>query len=450
MHFVDNEQLNTTDRFCKVEPLIEILNSTFKSAYELGAHISFDEATIKATGRRVPGKLFNPMKPHKWGMKLFMTCCGETGYCYKFEVYKGKHNGSEAMCTGPAALLRNMKEFAYSKRIVYCDRFYTSVAVFIQLLYLGLYACGTIMVNRKGFSEYLKMEKSSDRGTLRQATATIGDAGVMSGIAWKDTKVVHLISTGIKTNASTVTRRGKKGMKLVINSSNVVKQYTKYMNGVDHHDQLRMARYSVQACNIHKKWYKLFFLAMVDLCLVNSFIIWKRIKGNLENSLKDHAWFQEQVCLGLLNIKIGSIKTRSFSPYDNIKQSSSSFHDSICSHSIVRYDIGDGYAGREKRYRRCFVCNLNGVRSMSEFYCKECQVCICTKVNSNGRLCWLELHSSKDLHNKLDKRNYRLTNASEKTREKQNPNERTPRSKRSRKRQCNSDKKQKIADTMLV
>ena len=136
-------------------PLIETFNATFKNAYELGPHIAFDEATIKALGKRVPAKMYNPNKPHKWGMKLFMTCCGETGYCYKFEVYKGKNNEQNEnsnISTGPSALLRNLKEFAYTKRIVYCDRFYTSVSVFIQLLFLGIYAFGTILTNRRGLS----------------------------------------------------------------------------------------------------------------------------------------------------------------------------------------------------------------------------------------------------------------------------------------------------------
>ena len=107
-------------------PLIEVINSSFRNAYELGTHIAFDEATIKALGKRVPAKMYNPMKPHKWGIKLFMTCCGSTGYCYKFEPYKGKYDSEGVIntnnTTGPKALIRNMKEFAYSKRFVYCDR----------------------------------------------------------------------------------------------------------------------------------------------------------------------------------------------------------------------------------------------------------------------------------------------------------------------------------------
>ena len=163
------------------------------------------------------------------------------------------------------------------------------------------------MINRKGFSNFLKMKDSKkiERGTLRQATTNIGNLGVLSGIAWKDTKVVHMVSTGINSTSSTVNRRGKNGQVMVINSCNVVNEYCKYMSGVDHHDFLRMAKYSIQSCNIHKKWYKLFFLATVDFCLVNSFIIWKRLKGNASSSCKDHSWFQEHVALGSLNVKIG-------------------------------------------------------------------------------------------------------------------------------------------------
>ena len=427
----------TTDNFFKVNPLIQTFNATFRSAYELGRHIAFDEATIKATGKRVPGKMFNPMKPHKWGIKLFMTCCGDSGYCYKFEVYKGKksaHSKEANMSTGPAAIIRNMKEFAHTKRIVYCDRFYTSISCFIQLLFLGIYACGTILVNRKGFSPYLKMEKSSNikRGTLRQGTCKIGDLGTICGIAWCDTKPVHMISTGIHSNQCVIKRKGKNGEIQKVHSSNIVAQYTKYMGGVDLHDYLRMARYRVQTSCVHKKWYKLFFLAMIDICLVNAFLLWKNVKANAPGSSKDHAWFQEQVANDLLNTTFGSIKTRSFSPF-KISKPIKQNECSVSKHKLARYDEGDGYAGREKRYRRCFVCGCYGIRTMSEYYCVECKVCICTKVNTIGNLCWVDLHTSNDIKDKYNKRILRLENSSQDTKNK-DPINLTPRGKRKRHR----------------
>ena len=65
--------------------------------------------------------------------------------------------------------------------------------------------------------------------------------------------------------------------------------YQQYMSCTDYHDYLRMARYSVRFSHIFKKWYKMFFCSMVDLALVNAYILWKLITKN--NAYTDHASF---------------------------------------------------------------------------------------------------------------------------------------------------------------
>ena len=87
------------------------------------------------------------------------------------------------------------------------------------------------------------MENNKEkRGTLRQGTCNIESLGTICGVAWKDTKPVHLISTGLCSNQCIISRRGKKGEKIKVNSTNIVAQYTKYMGGVDLHDYLRMSK----------------------------------------------------------------------------------------------------------------------------------------------------------------------------------------------------------------
>ena len=88
LHFCDNEKMQeSTDKFYKVKLLIDTLNKTFKETYELGRHVSYDEMTIESSSRYIPSIQFNPLKPHKWGLKLHSVNCGVTGYCHKFEVY---------------------------------------------------------------------------------------------------------------------------------------------------------------------------------------------------------------------------------------------------------------------------------------------------------------------------------------------------------------------------
>ncbi|OWZ16738.1 hypothetical protein PHMEG_0009414 [Phytophthora megakarya] len=53
------------------------------------------------------------------------------------------------------------------------------------------------------------------------------------------------------------------------------------MGGVDVHDQLRLQRYSIQLQTWCKKYYKSNFLGLVDVAIVNAYIIFKEAQeGN--------------------------------------------------------------------------------------------------------------------------------------------------------------------------
>jgi hypothetical protein len=403
LHFADNNNIaGTNDKFYKVAPLIHTLNRTFENAIELGGVVSYDEATIATVSRYVPCKVYNGMKPHKWGIKLHMVCCAETGYCSKFEVYKGKFmkDGTLSDCpSGPSSLLRNVKYLSHSRRVIFCDRYYTSVVLFIQLLAIGLYACGTIMTNRVGFPKNIKMKKNEKlpRGTTRIATSQIAQYGTIAAVAWQDTKPVHLISTGLHTNDCRVFRRARgEREKRLVQSVNVIKRYQECMNGVDRHDYLRMARYSVQTKHVFKKWYKTFFTAMVDLVLVNSLIVWRMIGHK-----QDHCAFNEAVAHGLLTIYVGRMRASTPVKRRILFPSGSLNFDG---HQIMRYNIDEGYNGRERRYRRCIVCQAFNRRAHSENYCSECKVCVCVRANDGQQICWNILHQDKRIQERVLKR----------------------------------------------
>jgi hypothetical protein len=55
--------------------------------------------------------------------------------------------------------------------------------LFIQLLAIGLYACGTIMTNRFKDVKMYKKEKL-ERGTVKMATAEIGKFGKLTALSW--------------------------------------------------------------------------------------------------------------------------------------------------------------------------------------------------------------------------------------------------------------------------
>ena len=166
-----------------------------------------------------------------------------------------------------------------SHRTVFCDRFYTSVGLFLKLKELGINAVGTIMGNRKGFSSLVKFNshevKTEPRGSLKMMRHQIeGTTENILSIGWLDTKPVYLIATGVASTGCHIVRRLKRGVNKVLSACRPIQLYQQYMGGVDTHDYMRMGTYSLQKTYKMRYWPKTMFLALMDLVLVNLYIIW--------------------------------------------------------------------------------------------------------------------------------------------------------------------------------
>ncbi|KAE9017890.1 hypothetical protein PR003_g20904 [Phytophthora rubi] len=84
-------------------------------------------------------------------------------------------------------------------------------------------------------------------------------------------------ATGCSTQLSSVERTEKAGTRSTVPCSQLVVDYNLGMGGVDVHDQLRLHRYSIQKTISLRKYYKQLFLCIVDMAIVNGYIV-HRIK----------------------------------------------------------------------------------------------------------------------------------------------------------------------------
>lgn len=76
LHFSDNASPKaSTDRAWKIRPIVETLQRTFKQGYTPGPVLSFDEGMIPSHSKYNGTRRFMRDKPHKWGTKMFLTCC---------------------------------------------------------------------------------------------------------------------------------------------------------------------------------------------------------------------------------------------------------------------------------------------------------------------------------------------------------------------------------------
>lgn len=68
-------------------PLMNTLKETFKKYWRCGQHVTIDERTIPIRNRMCPIRIYNPAKPYKFGMELFVLVDSLSYYCWDFIVY---------------------------------------------------------------------------------------------------------------------------------------------------------------------------------------------------------------------------------------------------------------------------------------------------------------------------------------------------------------------------
>ncbi|OWZ14359.1 hypothetical protein PHMEG_00012167 [Phytophthora megakarya] len=261
LHFIDNEPPRVRDKLWKLRPVIDTLQSRFMSGWTLPSKFSFDEGVLPATTRRNTTRMFMPDKPLRYGTKLFMVCDSETAYCHRKAMHPSvSHTNKQAVDskTGAAAVVRNMKVILRDRpkgfRLVVIDRFYSSVALALQLLAMSIYVLGTIQINRIGYDKNIvERRKTRPHSILRGSFAFSRATSVPRMVAchWWDRKPVHYLATGPSK----------------VKCPKVISDYQRWMGAVDVHDQLRLQSYSIQTTFRFQKYYKSLFMGFLDMAL---------------------------------------------------------------------------------------------------------------------------------------------------------------------------------------
>ena len=188
-------------------------------------------------------------------------------------VYTGKSESQEnpevskEFGVGGKVVLSLLIDAKNKNHKVFVDNYFSSIPLMEELKSKVMLACGTIRSNRKDVPK-LKEDKCLSRGQLdyRSTPSSI------TVFKWKDSKSVHFVSNYHGIEEILVQRKQKDGSKVMVSCPQVVKDYNSFMGGVDKHDMLRQL-YGTDRKNV-KWWHRLFF-GMMDMALVNAFIVYK-------------------------------------------------------------------------------------------------------------------------------------------------------------------------------
>ena len=381
VHFNDNSTVKPKsdpeyDRAYKVRPVLHHFNECFLKAMSPTMYQSIDEHMIKFKGHNIL-RQYVKGKPVQWGFKLWCRCDAVTGYLFQFDLYTGKKVGYTEHGLGEGVVLLLTEQLAHKNCHIFIDNFFNSPQLQYNLLEKGILCAGTVRSNRKKLpkSNQLPEEKNMKRGEM-----LCFESERVFFTKWIDNKAVNMLSNYVATYPVTSIQRKSKGTdkKAEIDCPAVVKQYNKFMGGVDLMDQKKVT-YQFD----HRSKYK-YYLRIVndllDISINNAEIVYNKI-SNKEEQL-DSKTYRRIIARSL----IGNYTNRKRqAPQSTIKHGPKppkylKACKSAGPHTMIKV---------EKR-QRCKLCTSKKLQNRTNNMCLQCKIYLCYV---NNRNCFSAYHA---------------------------------------------------------
>ncbi|KRX76103.1 PiggyBac transposable element-derived protein 3 [Trichinella sp. T6] len=235
-HVIDNMLLQEGDKLVKISPMYENMGKRLRQWGIFIEALSIDECMVPYYGH-YSCKMFIKGKPIRFGFKEWMMT-SSSGYPYAMQIYAGKESDKKNEQLG-LRVVKHMVSYLneHNKYHVYFDNFFISHHLIKELTQRGIKATGTIRNARIRNCPLMKPEviMKKCRGYFEHACD-----GEMYVCRWNDNAAVT-IASNYHTHfpVKTVKRYSKAEKKHVdITEPNIIRQYNKYMGGVDVMDKV--------------------------------------------------------------------------------------------------------------------------------------------------------------------------------------------------------------------
>ena len=355
------------DPLYKVRPIVDHLPAVFSKHYHPSRHLSVDEMMI-GTRCRLSFLQYMPKKPTRFGIKVWVIAEAKTGYVLDFSVYTGATDDKKTTNLGQKVVLKLMEQYRGKGHCLFIDNFYTSPSLLLALLDQGTYCTGTVRIIRKGFPKQLIPDKTYPTGTFRYAVCK--QKNQLIGVWWRDRKDVFVLTTMHNKSAAAVMKRPKgEREKKETPCPTAIIDYNNYMGGVDLADQM-LSYYSMTSRRM-LKWWKKVFWRMIDLCIMNSWIIFHTNTPN--SSIKTQRLFRLELVQQLVQPLIDLRSSLHCPEYLQDKKGRKR------GSSEPRL-VGKHFAYKEEKRGRCVICTRASPKkknAKTHNYCPKCQVYLC-------------------------------------------------------------------------
>lgn len=352
-------------RASKVGNILTFIRSQCLLNFIPNKHIAIDESTIGFKGR-VAFKMYNPQKPTKWGLRVYVLADCDTGYIATFEPYYGRE--TTQILTRPdlpftcrivmhliEKLLEKSRGSGYH---LYTDRYYTGCELACELLKVKVHLTGTVQKNRKGLPAEVKKKMKLKQNEV----VAYKSADQIMCLVWQDKRPVLMLSTYHNASTQTIQRRQKTNgvmEEVDIQKPVVIIDYTAKMGAVDRADHLCT---SYNFCRKSLKWWRKLFFWLLEVSVVNSYILYNINRDADSEPRVTHLQFRKR----LIEQLVGDVRNA------RKRRGRPSTQDKAERLNQRPHFLGQADKNHAKD---CVVCSnrhRQGERKRTVFYCDTC------------------------------------------------------------------------------
>ena len=142
-----------------VHSFLRIIINNFQKVYVPNQNLSTNESMIGFKGR-LSFLQCVPKKPQKCGMEAWVLADSIPGYTWNWKLYAGKDSDSgKSSGLAHSVVLHLAKYLAGRGHKLFCDNLYSSPRLLLQVHTMGIGACGTARIARRGIPSNFESEK---------------------------------------------------------------------------------------------------------------------------------------------------------------------------------------------------------------------------------------------------------------------------------------------------
>ena len=299
----EEESANPSDPLKKVRKFHNSVKKKCLELYQPLKELSLDERMVRSKARS-HFRQYIRNKPTRWGFK-FWVMADPTGYTCDFNLYCGRQCSTPISENGLAfdVVTELVQPFYYQGYSVFFDNLYTSPTLLHFLKEKGISCTGTLRTNRRGIpASVVQLKNALNRsGVPRGMGYYIRDNDDVY-VCWRDNSCVCVLSNEYPGHSDGVVKRSGRNesgefqsMELPLPAA--IKQYNRFMGGVDMSDQLisyhRVLRQT-------KKYWKTLFYHLLEICLTNAAILDKWFSMEQGKKPGTMSTFRDNIVLAII------------------------------------------------------------------------------------------------------------------------------------------------------